>query len=119
MEQVQEVSDFDNLVVQVIDETLNYCLGEVNAIVIHNYMEDRNLPFNEIPDKPEMFSEELRKILGFGSRQILCAAAVIEETILKLLCKKLKVTLDYRKPVNFPFQMRKLREQYINGENWR
>ena len=119
MEQVHEVSDFDNLVVQVVEETLNYCLGEVNAMVIHNYMNERNLPFNEITDKPELFSEELRKILGFGSRQILCAASVLEDAIIDLLCKKLKITLDYKKPVNFPFQITKVREKYLNGENRR
>jgi hypothetical protein len=119
MEQVQTVSDFDNLLVQVIKETLNYCLGEVNAGVICNYLEERNLPLNEIPNNPELFSEELRKILGFGSRQILCAASILEETILELLCKKLEIKLVYQKPVNFPFQLRKLREPYMNGGNWR
>jgi hypothetical protein len=115
MELVQSVNDFDNLLVQVIDETVKYCLGEVNASIIYNYLEQRNLPLNEIPNKPELFSAELRNILGFGSRQILCAASVLEETILEMLCKKLQIKLDYQKPVNFPLQLKKLRAPYLSG----
>ena len=66
---VKTVNDFDSLLVQVIDETVKYCLGDVNASTICNYLKERNLPISEIPNKPELFSEELRNILGFGSRQ--------------------------------------------------
>jgi hypothetical protein len=115
MELVQTVNEFDNLIAQVVDETIKYCLGEVNASVIYNYLEERNLPLSEIPKKPELFSAELRNILGFGSRQILCAASVLEETVLELLCKKLEIKLEYQKPVNFPLQLKKLREPYLSG----
>jgi len=119
MELVQTVTDFDNLLVQVIDETIKYCLGDANASIIYNYLKQRNLPINEIPNKPELFSEELRNILGFGSRQILCAASILEETILEILCKKLGMKLVYEKPVNFPLQLRKLRETWVSRENRR
>ena len=116
---VKTVNDFDVLLVQVIDETVKYCLGDVNASITYNYLKERNLLMNEIPNKPELFSEELRNILGFGRGQILCAASILEETILEVLCKKLEIKLDFEKPPNFPRQVRKLRETYINGGNWR
>jgi len=119
MEQVQTASDFDNLLVKVVEETLQYSLGEGNTNIIQRYLNERNLPFTEIPNKPEQFSEELRNILGFGSRQILCAASILEETILETLCKKLDIPFNYKKPVNFPLLLKRIRGQYISGENRR
>ena len=56
---VQTVNDFDKLLVQVTEETIKYCLGDVNTAIIWNYMEERNYPKSEIPKRPEKFSEEL------------------------------------------------------------
>jgi len=106
---VQTVSDFDRLIIRVIDETLRYCLGEVNTELIYNYMEKQGYQLNDIPQEPEKFSEELRNILGFGSRQILCAPSILEESILEIICKKLGLTINLEKPVNFPTHIRKLR----------
>ena len=109
MELAQTANEFDILLVQAIEETIKYCLGETNANVIRNYLEARDLPLSEIPNKPELFSNELRNILGFGSRQILCPASILEETILEVLCKKLGIKADYERPPDFPRQIRKLR----------
>ena len=70
MELTQTVNDFDKLLVQVTEETIKYCLGDENATIIWNYLEERNCPISEIPIRPEKFSEELRNVMGFGSRQI-------------------------------------------------
>ncbi len=115
MDTVHSANDFDRILVQAIYETIEYCLGEVNAKIICNYLEERGLPLNEVSSKPELFSEELRRILGFGSKQILCSASILEEAILEVLCKKLGISFVCEKPVNFPLQIRKLRETYING----
>ena len=66
MELIQTVNDFDKLLVQVAEETIKYCLGDGNATIIWNYLEERNYPKNEIPNRPEIFSEELRNLMGFG-----------------------------------------------------
>ena len=113
---VQTVSDFDKLLVQVTEETIKYCLGDVNATIIWNYLEERNCPMTEIPNRPEIFSEELRNIIGFGRRQILGAAAILEETILEIFCKKLGINFECEKPTNFPYQVRKMRDLYLNGD---
>jgi hypothetical protein len=111
MESAQTVNEFDILLVQVIEETVKYCLGEANGNIIRNYLEERDLPMSEIPNKPELFSKELRNILGFGSGQILCAASILEETILEALYKKLGIKPDYERPPNFPCQVKKLRQE--------
>jgi hypothetical protein len=119
MELIQTVNDFDKLLVQVAEETIKYCLGDINATIIWNYLEKKNFLSSEIPNKPEIFSEELGNIMGFGRRQILGAAAILEETILEIFCKKLGINFECEKPINFPNQVRKLRDRYKNGDGWR
>jgi hypothetical protein len=115
MEVIQTVNDFDKLLVQVTEETIKYCFGDMNATIIWNYLEQQNCLRIEIP----IFSDELRNILGFGSRQILGAAAILEETIIEIFCKKLGIKFECEKPINFPYQVRKLRDQYKSGEGRR
>ena len=112
----QTVNDFDEQLVQLIEETIKYCLGEANAAIIINYLEARDYPLSEIPKRPEIFSEELRNLMGFGRRQITGAAVILEETILELFCKKLGINLEAEKPINFPYHVRKLREAYKSGD---
>jgi hypothetical protein len=109
MTAVHTVSDFDNLLVQVVEETLKYCLGESNTIIIKDYLERCGLPLDEVPSRPELFSEELRNIMGFGSRQVIGAAAILEETILERFCKRMGIIVRLEKPVNFPDQVKNLR----------
>ncbi len=119
MEPIQTVNDFDKILVQVAEETIKYCLGDGNANIIWNYLEEKNYSINEIPNRPEIFSEELRKLMGFGRRQILGAAEVLEETILEIFCKKLGINFECEKPINFPYQIRKLRDLYRTRDSWR
>ncbi len=116
MEQIQSVNDFDELLVQVTKETIKYCLGDSNATIVWNYFEEQDYPMGEIAIRPEIFSQELRNIMGFGRRQILGAAVILEETILEIFCKKLGINFECEQPINFPYQVRKLRDQYKTGE---
>jgi hypothetical protein len=119
MELIQTVNDFDKLLIQVTEETIKYCLGDSNASIVWNYLEERDCPMSEIPNRPEVFSEELRNIMGFGRRQILGAATILEEAILEIFCKKLGINFEFEKPTNFPREVRKLREIYTSRDNWR
>lgn len=105
-------SDVDNLIIEVVDDVLKYCLGESNARIIYAFLEKRNYSLSEIPKRPEKFSEELRNILGFGSGQILGAPSILEEEVLEILYKKLGICHSIQKPPDFPRQIRKLRETY-------
>jgi hypothetical protein len=113
----QTKSNVDKIIIEVVDDVLKYCLGELNASMICTFMEKRNLSLSEIPNRPEKFSEELRNILGFGSRQILCAPSILEEEILEILYKKLGISRSIQKPPDFPKQIRKLRETYGTTED--
>jgi hypothetical protein len=106
----QTVSDFDKLLGEVTEETIKYCLGDINTRIIINYLEQLDYSLSEISNRPEIFSEELRNLMGFGHRQIYGAAEILEETILELFCKKLGVIFVCEKPLNFPHQIRKLRD---------
>lgn len=108
----QTKSDLDKLIVEVVDDVLKYCLGAPNASIIYDYLEKRNYSLSDIPKTPEKFSEELRNILGFGSRQILCAPSILEEEILEILYKKLGIHRSIQRPPDFPGKIRKLRETY-------
>jgi len=110
------VKSFDELLMEVIEKTIKYCLGDRNATIIINYLEMQGYPLSEIPKKPEIFSEELRNLMGFGRRQIMGAAEVLEETILELFCKEIGIKFETERPINFSYQVRKLREFYIAGD---
>ncbi len=112
MSQSNVPEDFDSLLAKAVYDTLKYCLGETNADVIAAYFEKRNVLLLEISKNPELFSDELRNIVGFNRRQILGAASILEETILELLCKRLGIKLEVQRPVNFPLEIRKLKKQY-------
>jgi hypothetical protein len=105
------LQEFDELLVRVIDETIRYCLGDVNALILYDYLERKACPLNEIPEKPEVFSMELRNMLGVGRRQILGAASILEEIIVQALCQKLGIPFE-NGPVVFADHVRKLKTYY-------
>jgi len=109
--------DLDRLLVETVDYVLKCCLGTVNAGIIYNYLEKRNCSLSDIPKMPEKFSEELRNILGFGTKQILCAPSILEEEVLEIVYQKLGLHQNIEKPPNFPKHIRKLRETYGAVEN--
>jgi hypothetical protein len=103
---------FDELLVKVINETTKYCLGDVNAMILYNYLDRRSCSLEEIPEKLEVFSVELRNILGFGRRQIYGAASILEETIAQALCLALKIPYDENGPIVFADFIRDLKKVY-------
>ncbi len=105
------LQEFGELLVRVIDETIRYCLGDVNALILYDYLERKACSLNEIPEKPEVFSMELRNMLGVGRRQMLGAASILEETIVQALCQKLGIPFE-NGPVVFADCVKKLRAYY-------
>ena len=71
------MEDFDQALLDAIDEILEYTLGNIGARAIYNYMERTGCPKNEIPNNLDCFSTELRRILGNGRGQILGSAPIL------------------------------------------
>ena len=108
--QLSNVDEFDKLLLETIDDVLKECLGDANAQIIYNFLEQRSCAKLEIPQKLEVFSRELRMLLGCGSSQILGSGAILEETILEVLCHKMGVTPNMKTPVRFAECVRKLKK---------
>ena len=105
------MDNFDAVLLQVIDETIGYCLGEVNSQIIYRYLEEKGCPKHEIPRKLDVFAETLEDLVGTGRGMILGGALILEKEIVEALCKKLGV--EYSEVVGsgyFPEQCKKLKE---------
>lgn len=113
----QRLDKFDRLLLDAIDCTIEDIFGKMNANVIYDHLEKRGCPRHEIPRKPKVFSMEMRNILGRDRGQILGAASVLEEAILKALCIQLKIKLNESNPASFPDRIKSLREAYDNEKS--
>jgi hypothetical protein len=103
------LEEFDELLLRVIDKTIRYVFGDINAGIIYDYLRKSGCQIHEIPTKPNQFSEELRNILGSGRGQLLGAAPILEETILEALCAELKIKVDMQRSTCFADHIRKIR----------
>jgi hypothetical protein len=107
---LNDIDEFDRLLLQAIDETIRYCLGDINSQLIYNYLERKGISKQDIPKKLDAFVIEFENVVGFGRGQILGAAQIMEEAILKAFCIKLKISYVDNGSRYFPDQIRKIRE---------
>jgi hypothetical protein len=103
---------FDSLLLQTIDETVRYCLGETNTQLIYNYLEKKHCPRQDIPKNLDIFTTEFENLIGPGKGQILGAAKIMENSMVKALCTKLEINLSGNSSGYFPDQVRNLKEIY-------
>jgi hypothetical protein len=108
---------FDELLLHTIDYEIERIFGKRNANIIYDHLEANGCPRHEISREPEIFSTEMRNILGFGRSQILGAASILEEAILKALCIQLKAKLNEGSPASFADHIKNLREVYGNEKS--
>jgi hypothetical protein len=106
------MDEFDEALLNAVDEILRYTLGDISTQIIYTYIERTGCPKSEIPNKLDAFSEELRRILGSGRGQMLGSAPILEEAIAERLCAKLGKKLEGRLPEAFPIFIRKLKEEH-------
>lgn len=111
-QELSDLNEFDKLLILTIGEVLRDSLGDLNAQIIFEYLEKRSCPMQEIPKKLDIFSIELRRLLEWNRGQLLGSAAILEETIARVLCFKLGVKFDERLPIVFSNYVGKLREVY-------
>lgn len=78
------------LILNAVDETLKTVFNEGGAQVIYRYLSlECQLTKEEIPKRPEIFSDSLKRLLG-------SAAPVIERLIVRNLCGKLDLNFEER-----------------------
>lgn len=114
---VQALGDFDKLLLKTVDETLSYALGETNARIIYRYLEEKSCPFLEVPLKLDIFSRELREVMGSGKRQIIGSGKILEETIVAILWGKLGLECTKKEPFDFVDAIGKLKDVYSEKKN--
>jgi len=113
----QRLENFDQLLLSIIDSVLEDVFGKINSSVIYGYLENAGCSRYEIPKRPEIFSAEMRNILGHDRGQILGAASILEEAILRALCTELKTEFGQRSNASFADCIRSLREACDNQKS--
>jgi len=99
------VEKLDNLLLEVIDETMKHVFREEGAKAICKYLGNNcHLKLDEIAEKPEVFSAGLERLLGSG-------APVIENLILKNLYRKLGLEFEEKKGYEFSNYIKELRKR--------
>ncbi len=106
------MDELENLLLETIDEILRYCLGDLNTQLVYNYLEKKGCPKQDIPQRIDIFAAELENLIGTGKGQILGAARIIEDAILKTLSTKLEINYDGTDSVHFPAQIKKIKDKY-------
>jgi len=97
----------DDLLLSVVDETLEQIFKGAGAKVIYKFMENKcHLRREEIAEKPEVFSAGLERLLG-------SAGPVVEKMILRNLHSKLRLRFVERKGYGFSDYVKELRKSAI------
>jgi hypothetical protein len=105
------LDEFDEMLLKIIDNTIRYVLGDYNSLIIYNYLERNSCPIKEIPTNLDLFSAELRNLIGVGRGQILGAPIILENAIVKALASELGLKPENESTV-FEDRIRRLKERY-------
>jgi len=102
----EEGQKLNDVLAQVIDNTLKQVFKQPGTEVIYDYLQKtQDLKIKEITDKPELFSESMRKLLG-------SAAPVIEDLIIRNLYVRLNAEFEDKDGCEFSYHIRELREKH-------
>ena len=94
----------DDCLLGTIDDVLRQVLGEESVKIIYKYIENiSHLKREDIADRPQVFSTELKKLLGSG-------ALLIERAILKNLYSRLQLEFKEKKDHDFSDYIKELRK---------
>jgi hypothetical protein len=107
----ESIDEFDRALLKSIDETLRYVLGDRNTLIIYDYLEESSCPVQEIPKRPDLFSEKLRNLVGTSRGQMLGAPTILEDAIVKALSSQLGLKPE-NGPSVFEERIRRLKERY-------
>jgi hypothetical protein len=107
------------MLLEVIDETLRYSLGEKTVKIFYDYLRRKGFPLTSVPQNPEFFFNELRNVLEvdgqrFHTVSALGIVSLLERTIIEIMCKKFGIKFEEKGPISFPEWVDKLRETYLS-----
>ena len=113
------MDEFDKMLLEVIDETLRYSLGEKTVKIFYDYLGRKGFPLTSVPQNPEFFFNELRNVLEvdgqrFHTVSALGIVSLLERTIIEIMCKKFGIKFEEKGPISFPEWVDKLRETYLS-----
>ena len=63
------MDEFDKMLLEVIDETLRYSLGEKTVEIFYDYLKRRGFSLANVSQNPEFFFNELRNVLEFEGQR--------------------------------------------------
>ncbi|MCS7114264.1 MAG: hypothetical protein RMJ03_03895 [Nitrososphaerota archaeon] len=113
------MEEFNKLLMRVIDETLRYSLGDRTMEIFYEYLRRKGFTPSKIPQDPDTFFEELRKVLEFEDsgmrfRRVsgIGLVSILERAIIEVLCKQLDLEFDEKGPIVFSEWVEKVREAY-------
>ena len=107
----EKTGKLNDLLLSAVDETLKQVFKEAGAQVIYNFLGNRcHLKREEIAEKPEDFSADLKKLM-------VSAASVIEKMILENLYSKLELKYVEKEGYEFSDYLKELkgRNAYVKG----
>ena len=98
---IDKIKEFNALLIESISEVLDF------SQVIFRFLE-LNTPFkkNEIMDKPEIFSNELRDFFG-------TSGVIIEEVIIRRLCSKIDMKYENSPDLKFEDYIKNALNDYL------
>jgi hypothetical protein len=108
------MEDFDRLLLEAITEVFNDSLGQTNTQILFRYFEAKSCPANDIPRRLVFFSNEMRKIFGFGRGLMLGSAVILEQTIAEKFCRKIGTKYHTKGAFVLASYVENLREEYEN-----
>jgi hypothetical protein len=102
----QRTGSLGDLLIRVIDKTLNQIFREEGANVIYDFLENKShVKREDVSSKTEAFSAGLRKLLGSG-------APVIEKVILKDVYHQLGLKFVQKRGNGFSDYIEELMERF-------
>jgi hypothetical protein len=107
------------MLLEVIDETLRYSLGEKTVKIFYDYLRRKGFPLASVPQNPEFFFNELRNVLEvdgqrFHTVSALGIVSLLERTIIEIMCKEFGIKFEEKGPISFSEWVDKLRETYLS-----
>lgn len=108
--QLHTVRALDDLLVNVVDETLRQVFREEGAEAIYAFVENNcHLKQEEIAEKPKVFSDGLERLMG-------SAAPVIEKLVLKNLYRQFELRFTEKEGYEFSDYLKELRKgAFVKG----